>query len=95
MRTTPDENAQLGKIIAEKLNLSTGPVTVLLPLCGGSVVSAPGGPFHDAAADAALFSALKAGLRKDIPVRELDCNVNDPQFAEACANALLASLKRS
>lgn len=95
MRTTPDENAQLGKIIAEKLNLSTGPVTVLWPLRGGSVISAPGGPFHDPAADAALFSALKAGLRKDIPVRELDCNVNDPEFAEACANALLALLKRS
>lgn len=95
MRTTPEENAQLGRIIAEKLNLSTGPLTVLLPLRGGSVISAPGGPFHDAAADAALFGALKAGLRKDIPVRELDCNVNDPQFAAACANALLASLKRS
>ena len=95
MRTTPEEHAQLGRIIAEKLNLSTGPLTVLLPLRGGSVISAPGGPFHDAAADAALFGALKAGLRKDIPVRELDCNVNDPQFAAACANALLASLKRS
>lgn len=95
MRTTPEENAQLGRIIAEKLNLSTGPVSVLLPLRGGSVISAPGGPFHDAAADAALFSTVKVGLRKDIPVRELDCNVNDPQFAEACANALLASLKRS
>ncbi len=94
MRTTPEENAQLGKVIAEKLNLSTGPVTVLLPLRGGSVISAPGGPFHDAAADAALFSALKAGLRTDIPVRGLDRNVNDPEFAEACANALLALLKR-
>ncbi len=94
MRTTPDENAQLGKVIAEKLNRSIGPVTVLLPLRGGSVISAPGGPFHDAAADTALFSALKAGLRKDIPVRELDCNVNEPEFAEACANALLALLKQ-
>ena len=32
MRTTPEECAQLGKIIAGKLNASTGPVTVLLPL---------------------------------------------------------------
>lgn len=93
MRTTPDENAQLGKVIAEKLNRSIGPVTVLLPLRGGSVISAPGGPFHDAAADTALFSALKAGLRKDIPVRELDCNVNDLKFAETCANGLLALIR--
>ena len=95
MRTTPDECKKLGGILAEKLNLSTGPVTVLLPLRGGSVISAPGGPFHDADADGALYSALKSGLRRDIPVTELDCAVNDPAFAEACARALLASLGKS
>ena len=92
MRTTPDECAQLGRILAEKLNLSTGPVTVLLPLRGGSVISAPGGPFHDAAADAALYTSLKAALRPNIPVLELDCAINDPAFAEACARELLGKL---
>lgn len=95
MRTTPQECVQLGKILAEKLNRSTGPVNVLLPLRGGSVISAPGGTFHDAAADAALFSALKQELRSDIPVTELDANINDPQFAEACAQALLQLLRRA
>ena len=47
MRTTPEECKQLGTILAEKLNLSTGPVTVLLPLRGGSMIGAPGGAFHD------------------------------------------------
>ena len=92
MRTTPDECKQLGGILAGKLNLSTAPVTVLLPLRGGSVIGAPGGAFHDADADAALYSALKSGLRADIPVKELDCVVNDPVFAEACAHALLKNL---
>ena len=92
MRTTPDECAQLGRILAEKLNLSTGPVTVLLPLRGGSVISAPGGPFHDANADRALYTALKAALRPNIPVLELDCAINDPAFAEACAQTLLREL---
>jgi len=94
MRTTPEECKRLGSILAEKLNLSIGPVTVLLPLRGGSVISAPGGPFHDADADNALYSALKSGLRRDIAVKELDCVVNDAAFAEACANALLQSLER-
>ena len=93
MRTTSDECAQLGRIIAEKLNLSTGPVTVLLPLRGGSVISAPGGPFHDATADVALFTALKSGLRSDITVTELDANINDAPFAEACARTLLQLLQ--
>lgn len=92
MRTTPEECTKLGSILAEKLNLSTGPVTVLLPLRGGSVIGAPGGPFHDADADAALYSSLKAALRPGIPVVELDCTVNDPMFAEACAQTLLRHL---
>lgn len=92
MRTTPDECAKLGRILAEKLNLSTGPVTVLLPLRGGSVIGAPGGPFHDAIADAALYAALKAGLRADIQVVELDCAINEAAFAESCAQALMRQL---
>ncbi|MDB6072262.1 MAG: hypothetical protein JWL81_3433, partial [Verrucomicrobiales bacterium] len=93
MRTTPAENAELGRILAEKINGYTAPVTVLLPQGGISVVSAPGGPFHDAAADDALFGALRAGLRKDIPIKEYDGNVNEPGFAAACAEALLENIK--
>ena len=95
MRTTPDECVRLGGILAEKLNRSTGPVTVLLPLRGSSVISAPGGPFHDPDADGALRTALKKSLRPEIPVVEMDCVINDPMFAEACAKALLRLLGRS
>jgi uncharacterized protein (UPF0261 family) len=94
MRTTSDECAQLGKILAEKINRSTGPVKVLLPLRGGSAISAPGGPFHDAAADLELFASLKINLRPDVAATELDANINDPEFAEACAKALLQLLPR-
>jgi len=93
MRTNPEECAQLGRIIAEKVNLSTGPVTVLLPKKAISVISAEGQPFHDPAADAALFEAIKTHLRKDIPVVELDTVINDPAFAEACATTLLRLVK--
>lgn len=89
MRTTPEECAQLGRILAEKVNLSTGPVTVLLPKKAISVISAPGQPFHDPVADTALFEAIKTHLRKDIPVVELDSAINDPAFAETSANILL------
>ena len=92
MRTTPAECAQLGKIIAEKLNHSTAPVTVLLPLKAISVISAPGQKFHNPAADTALFASLKTNLRPDIEVIEMDCAINDPPFAEACACALLKNI---
>jgi uncharacterized protein (UPF0261 family) len=93
MRTTPEENAQLGKILADKLNLSKGPVSVLLPMKGISVISAAGQKFHDPTADEALFKNLKTSLRNDIEVIEMDCNINDEQFAAACANQLLSYLK--
>ncbi|MBL9206090.1 MAG: Tm-1-like ATP-binding domain-containing protein [Opitutaceae bacterium] len=95
MRTTPAECAELGRILAEKANLSTGPVTVLLPLRAISVISEPGGAFHDPAADAALFGAIKHHLRRDIPVVELDSTVNDPAFAAACARELLAAMGKT
>jgi uncharacterized protein (UPF0261 family) len=92
MRTTPEECKKLGAILAEKLNLSTGPVSVLIPLKGISMIAAPGGPFHWPEADAALFGALKTNLRKDIPLVEVECNINDPPFARRCAESLLTQL---
>ena len=90
VRTTPEENVELGEIIATKLNASTGPVAVYLPLRGVSVVSAEGKPFHWPEADRALFDTLKSRLRPDIPCREMDCHINDAPFAEAMAQHLLA-----
>ena len=93
MRTTPEENAQLGRILAEKLNRSTGPVAVYLPLRGLSAISAPGGVFHLPEADQELFRALRLNLRAGIAVTELDCNINDPEFARAAAAGLLELMK--
>ena len=89
MRTTPEECAELGRILAEKVNAYTAPVTVLLPLKAISIISAPGQVFHDAAADAALFEAIRTHLKLGVPLVEMDCEINDPAFATACAEALL------
>jgi uncharacterized protein (UPF0261 family) len=95
MRTAPAECAELGRIIATKVNLSIGPVTVLLPLQAISIISQPGGAFHDADADRALFDAIRKHLRPDIRVREINCAINDAEFADACAQELLANINRS
>jgi uncharacterized protein (UPF0261 family) len=92
MRTNPEECAELGRILAAKCNLSTGPVSVLLPLRGISVISAPGQPFHWPEPDAALFGEWKRHLRADIPVLEYDGNINDPAFAELCVRELMKNL---
>ncbi len=92
MRTDVSESRRLGEILAEKLNASRGPVTVLLPLQGLSVIGAPGGPFHWPEADAALFEALTAALRPEIKVIRMDCPINDPTFARRAAEELLANI---
>ncbi|MGI8423959.1 MAG: Tm-1-like ATP-binding domain-containing protein [Chloroflexota bacterium] len=93
MRTTPEENAQLGKILAEKANAAKGPVQIFLPLRGVSILDSvtDEGPqlFWWPEADKALFDAIKANVRQGIPVHDLEVNVNDPQFAAATAGALL------
>ncbi|HEV7405804.1 MAG TPA: Tm-1-like ATP-binding domain-containing protein [Chthoniobacteraceae bacterium] len=89
MRTNVAECAELGRIIAEKVSASRGPVAVMIPTKGVSVISTEGGPFHDPEADAALFTALKQGLRKDIPVVEMANRINDVEFAEASAHKLI------
>jgi uncharacterized protein (UPF0261 family) len=93
MRTTPDECAELGRILAEKVNAYRGPVSVLLPLKAISVISAPGQPFHSPEADAALFGGIRRHLRPGIQCVELDCEINDPAFAAACAGALLRHMR--
>ena len=94
MRTNAEECTALGKIIAEKVNTYTAPVTVLIPTKAISIISAEGQPFHDPAADQALFSSLKSNLNPSIPVIEMDTTINDPAFSKACAETLLNHLKK-
>src|SRR5688572_3106278 len=92
MRTTPGECREIGRRIAAQLNAATGPVVVLLPLRGVSMIDRDGQPFHDADADAALFGALREGLKPNVRLREIDAHINDPDFAHALADELLALL---
>lgn len=93
MRTTPEECQQIGKRIAQKLNRATGPVMLMLPLRGVSMIDKRGKPFFDPDANSALFGALKKHVNSKVKVRELDLHINDPVFAEAVAEEMLKSLK--
>lgn len=88
MRTTVEENATLGKILAEKANKSHAPVAFFLPLRGVSQLDSPGHEFWHPEADRALFDAIKANVRADIPVYELDYNINDDPFVDAMTTKL-------
>jgi uncharacterized protein (UPF0261 family)/ABC-type branched-subunit amino acid transport system ATPase component len=85
MRTTPEENARIGRFIAGKLNRMEGPVRFLIPEGGVSGIDAPGKPFWDPAADKALFDSIATNLRisSNRKLVRLPHHINDPAFAEA------------
>ncbi|HEV7455738.1 MAG TPA: Tm-1-like ATP-binding domain-containing protein [Roseococcus sp.] len=89
MRTTPEENRAIAEFLLARLNRMEGPVRFLLPLGGVSAIDVPGMPFHDPAADAALFETLRAGF-VPAPNRrlvEVPAAINDRAFADAALAA--------
>jgi uncharacterized protein (UPF0261 family) len=93
MRTTAEENAELGRVLARKLNAAKGPTTFILPKGGVSAIDVPGKPFHDPEADAAFIRELKANLGPRITLVERDTDINDETFASEAANLLIAMLE--
>lgn len=81
MRTTAQENAELGSLIAQKAARAAGPVTIVLPLQGVSAIDAIGQPFYDPEADETLFAALRRNLAGNVKLVEVDAHINDTAFA--------------
>jgi len=95
MRTNVDENRRMGQVFAEKANAATGPVAFLIPLGGVSILDGDGQPFCDREADHAMFAALRDHLRPNIPVVELDANINDQVFADKAVEMMLDLIRQN
>lgn len=93
LRTNVEENQQIGEMIAHAANESTGPVAIVIPLKGVSQLDSPGGDFWDSEADQACYDAIKRNLKPDIPVIEINNNINDVEFSNKTAEILLEMLK--
>lgn len=94
MRTTVDENAELGKIMGQKLSRAKGSTTVIIPERGVSAIDAQDQPFDSPEARVAWIQNLKANVAENVTVIEMDNNINDDAFAERLAVTLLQDLKR-
>ncbi len=95
MRTTPEENDKLGKEIAEKVSAARGPSSILIPLKGISAIDKEGQPFWWPEADAALFQSIRNWVSPQVHVVELDLHINDPDFARAAVDELMAGMKKA
>lgn len=90
VRVTPEEQLMAAQFVAQKLNQARGPVHVLVPLGGGSIMDIEGGVFWQPEVNRQCWDALRDSLKPDIIYQEVDKHINDPAFAEAALEALLA-----
>ena len=95
MRTDKEENRILGKRLAQKLNRSAAPVTIVLPMKGISQIDAEGGVFYRPEIDQALFDSIKNNADKALHVMEVNAHINDYAFSVILVNTLLQMIKRT
>ena len=92
MRTTAEETAELGRIMARKLNAAQGPTTVIIPTQGVSAIDKTGQPFDSPEARTAWIENLKAHIGDNVTIIEMDAHINDDAFATKLAETLLATI---
>ena len=95
MRTTIEENAKLGEIMAKKLNKAKSPTTIVIPSKGVSAIDKDGQPFHSPEAIQTWTTNLKANLDQKVNLIETESHINDEDFAEKLATTLLKKLQAS
>jgi uncharacterized protein (UPF0261 family) len=96
MRTTVEENRQLGLVLSEKLNMAKSPTALMLPLKGVSMIDVKGQPFYGAEEDQMLFSTLRENIDRDVvELIEIDTDINDQKFAIAAAKKLIELMNNS
>jgi len=88
-RYNVEELIEAAKVYAEKLNKAKGPVKFLIPLRGWSSWEWEGSVLYAPEEDRAFVEELKRNLKPSIQVIEVDCNINDPEFA----NTLVENFK--
>ena len=94
MRTSVEENKEIGRKIAEKLNMADGKTALFIPRKGVSLIDVEGQPFYGPEEDAALFETLINNINNNVvEIIEMDCAINDDAFAEAAAQKLIDLLK--
>jgi uncharacterized protein (UPF0261 family) len=89
-----EEMAAVAEIMAQKLNRSQGPVTVIIPEKGFFVYDRPGQPFDYPEGRKAFVETLQANLRPEIPFIRINCHINDSEYAKTVTDVALRLFKK-
>jgi uncharacterized protein (UPF0261 family) len=88
-RYNREELINAAKVYAEKLNKARGPVKVLIPTRGWSSLDREGSVLHAPEEDKIFVEELRRNLRPEIEIQELDCHLEDVEFALALVEAFV------
>lgn len=93
IKASPDELKKAAGIFAAKLNMSKGPVKVIIPLKGWTNFDIPGSATYDPEEDRVFVDALKEAVSPGIEIIEVDANIEEKTFARALSDALMKMLE--
>lgn len=80
VKTSMKEMAELGRIIAHKLNRSKGNTIIMIPMKGFSYPNHRGRPLYNPRGCNGFAEALKKEIKSSIPVKEFPHHINDEAF---------------
>jgi len=88
-RYNREELITAAKVYAEKLNKARGPVKFLFPTRGWSSLDREGSVLYAPEEDRVFVEELRRNLRPEIEIKELDCHLEDADFALALVEAFV------
>jgi uncharacterized protein (UPF0261 family) len=94
VRTTSEEVATAGRVLAKRANSSKGPVAIVIPLGGFSAVDAKGQHFYDPQVDAAFARVIKDSVKNKVDIIEVNAHINDVRFARKVVDIFDKLLKK-
>ena len=95
LRLSKEEMIMVADKMADKLNSAKGPVRILIPLGGWSLVDKRGTDFYDRDLDRAFVEELKRNLRVDIEFTEVDADLDTSEFAQEVVRAFYEIMERA
>lgn len=95
VRTSPDEMAEVGKSIAERLRACIATNTVLIPQLGFSQLNKKGEALYDEAGNELLIQSLKKNVGGKTNLKILEAHINDENFAQFVINEFVGLMDTS
>ncbi len=81
VRFSIEELRMIARLYSEKLNRATGPIKLLYPTKGWSAIDKEGSVLYNPDEDRLFLDVLKKLLKVKIDIEEVNCNLEDPEFA--------------